>query len=85
MLKKMAEVIGDKVKLPEELLADGEMTEAKPLEEEKEALDAKDLASAHYNRSRPWLARLEPTIRLDPPTHSQRTASRCCDPRLVPS
>lgn len=46
MLKKLAEVIGDEVELPEELLVDGEMTEVKPLEEETEALDAKDLASA---------------------------------------
>jgi hypothetical protein len=46
MLKKLAEVIGDEVELPEELIADGEITEAKPLEEETEALDAKDLASA---------------------------------------
>jgi hypothetical protein len=46
MLRKLAEVIGDEVELPEGLLADGEMTEAKPLEEETEALDAKDLASA---------------------------------------
>jgi hypothetical protein len=46
MLKKLAKVIGDEVELPEELLADGEITVAKPLEEETEALDAKDLASA---------------------------------------
>jgi hypothetical protein len=46
MLKKLAEVIGDEVELPEELLADGEITEAKPLKKETEALDAKDLASA---------------------------------------
>jgi hypothetical protein len=46
MLKKLAEVIGDEIELSEELLADGEITEVKPLEEETEALDAKDLASA---------------------------------------
>lgn len=45
MLKKLAEVIGEEIELPEELLADGEMTGVKPLEEEIEALDAKDLAS----------------------------------------
>ena len=46
MLKKLAEVIGDELELPEELLADGEITEVKPLEGQTEALDAKDLASA---------------------------------------
>jgi HNH endonuclease len=46
MLKKLVEVIGDEVELPEELLADGEITEAKPLEEKIEALDVKDLTSA---------------------------------------
>jgi hypothetical protein len=46
MLKKLAEVIGDEVELPEELLSDGEITKAKPLNKETEALDARDLASA---------------------------------------
>jgi hypothetical protein len=46
MLKKLAEVIGDEVELPEELLSDGEITKAKPLKKETEALDARDLASA---------------------------------------
>jgi hypothetical protein len=46
MLKKLVEVIGDEVELPEELLADGEMKEDKPLEEKVENLDIKDLTSA---------------------------------------
>jgi hypothetical protein len=46
ILRKLAEVIGDGVELPEELLVDGEITEAKPLDEETEVLDAKDLTSA---------------------------------------
>jgi hypothetical protein len=46
MLRKLAEVIDDEVELPEELLVDGEMKEVKPLEEETETMDAKDLASA---------------------------------------
>jgi hypothetical protein len=37
---------GDKVDLPEELLADGEMIEPKKLDEAVEALDIKDLPSA---------------------------------------
>jgi hypothetical protein len=46
MLKKLAKVISDEVELLEGLLADDEITEAKSLKEETEALDAKDLASA---------------------------------------